>query len=70
MPDLTGDVTNPEVFVKILDGTPINGHHWIFYAGLTDLEYTITVFDTTTGEVKRYTKPAESSCGGFDTNGL
>ncbi|MBI2212750.1 MAG: DUF11 domain-containing protein [Acidobacteria bacterium] len=70
LPGLTGDPTNPEVFVKILDGTPVNGHNWIFYAGLTDFEYTITVIDVTTGALKRYVKPAASACGGFDTDGL
>lgn len=70
LPGLTGDASNPEVFVKVLDGTGVNGHHWIFYAGLTDLEYTMTVTDVTTGVVKSYTKAAASACGGFDTNGF
>ncbi|MFA6954716.1 MAG: Calx-beta domain-containing protein [Thermoanaerobaculia bacterium] len=70
LPGLTGDPTNPEVFVKVLDGTPVNGHNWIFFAGLTDLEYTLTVVDVTTGSLKTYTKKPGSACGGFDTNGL
>ncbi len=51
----------------MIDGTPVNGKHWVFYGGLTDLEYAITVTDTTTGRSKSYTKPAGSACGGFDT---
>jgi len=67
LPGLTGDPTNPEVFVKVLDGTPVNGYNWIFFAGLTDLEYTITVVDVTTEAINTYTKAAGTPCGGFDT---
>ena len=67
IPALTFNPSNPEVFVKILDGRTINGSFWIFYGGLTDLEYTITVTDFDTGAIKNYTKPGGSSCGGFDT---
>ncbi len=70
LPDLTSDATNPEVFVKVVDGRVVNGHFWIFFAGLTDLEYTVTVTDTTTGVVKSYTKAPGSACGGFDTDGF
>lgn len=68
LPGLTGDAGNPEVFIKILDGTPVNGKYWIFYGGLTDVEYTITVTERATGTVRTYTKPAGSSAGGFDTS--
>ncbi len=67
IPDLTFNPGNPEVFVKILDGRTVNGQFWVFYGGLTDLEYTLTVTDETTGRVRTYTKPAGSACGGFDT---
>jgi PKD repeat protein len=70
IPDLTGDPTNPEVFVKVLDGTAINGNYWTFYGGLTDLEYTISVKENATGRVKTYHKEAGSACGGFDTSGF
>jgi hypothetical protein len=68
LPSLTGDEGNPEVFVKVLDGRGVNGYFWLFYSGLTDLEYTVTVTDHRTGERKQYVKPAGSKCGGFDTN--
>jgi sugar lactone lactonase YvrE len=67
IPALTGNPSNPEVFVKVLDGRVINGYFWIFFSGLTDLEYTMTVTDTTTGTVKSYTKAGGSACGAFDT---
>jgi hypothetical protein len=49
LPSLTGQPTNPEVFVKILDGTTINGQYWVFYGHLTDLIYDITVTEVATG---------------------
>jgi hypothetical protein len=69
LPELTGTSDNPEVFVKMLDGRVVNGHFWVFFAGLTDLEYTLEVTDMTTGSVKSYTKAPGSACGAFDTNG-
>jgi len=67
IPAITGNANNPEVFVKMLDGTAINGAYWFFYGGLTDLEYTLTVTDVATGRQRTYTKPAGSECGGSDT---
>lgn len=68
IPALTSNAGNPEVFVKVLDGRPVNGSFWVFYGGLTDLEYTITVLDLATGRSRSYTKPPGESCGGFDTS--
>ncbi|MEO8196284.1 MAG: hypothetical protein ABI689_06140 [Thermoanaerobaculia bacterium] len=42
---------NPELVVKVLDGCGSNGHHWIYAAGLTDVEAHLTVTDTETSEV-------------------
>lgn len=60
--ELTGDTgwfwffdpANVEVVLKVLDGTPVNGHHWVFYGSLSSVEYTVTVTDTETGEVNTY----------------
>jgi hypothetical protein len=68
IPGLTGDPTNPEVFIKLLDATAFDGHYWVFYGGLTDLEYTITVREVSTGRTRTYFKPGGSACGGFDTS--
>jgi ELWxxDGT repeat protein len=46
--------TNVEVILKVLDGTPVNGHHWVFYGALSNVEYTVTVTDTQTGKVNTY----------------
>jgi PKD repeat protein len=68
LPALTRNPDNPEIFVKIVDGNFLNGHYWVFYGGLTDLEYTLTVRDELTGASKDYLKPAGSAAGGFDTS--
>jgi len=70
LPALTQNPDNPEVFVKILDGTPINGEFWVFYGHLTDLVYDLTVTEVATGIVKTYHKDAGNSAGGFDTSGF
>lgn len=67
LPALTSDPSNPEVFVKVIDGTAVNGRYWFFYGGLTDLEFTLTVREISTGRRRTYSKPAGSACGGFDT---
>jgi hypothetical protein len=45
---------NVELVVKALDGRAVNGFYWIFYGALSDVEYTITVTDTSNGAVKTY----------------
>jgi len=59
---------NVELVVKVLDGTPVNGHRWVFYGGLTDVEYTLRVEDLLSDEVRTYGHPAGDLCGGADTN--
>lgn len=48
---------NLELMVKVLDGRPANGHFWVFYGALSDVEYTLRVLDSTTGAVKTYHNP-------------
>ncbi len=45
---------NLELLVKVVDGRAFNGHFWVFYGALSDVAYTITVTDTTTGAVRTY----------------
>jgi hypothetical protein len=61
---------NVEVIVKVLDGRTINGHFWVFYGGLSNLEYTITVIDTVTGFRKTYTNPAHKFGSQGDTSAI
>ena len=68
LPDLTGNADNPEVFVKVLDGRDLNGKYWVFYGGLTDLEFTLTIIDNQTGVTRTYDKSPFTFCGGADTS--
>jgi hypothetical protein len=44
--------------VKVLDGTAVNGHFWVFAASLSDVQFAMTVTDTVTGAVRVYENPA------------
>ena len=68
IPSLTGNPGNVEVAVKMLDARVVNGKFWVFYGGLTDLEYTLTVTDVSTNATKTYTKPGLVFIGGADTS--
>jgi photosystem II stability/assembly factor-like uncharacterized protein len=49
---------NPELFVKVLDGRPVNGHWWVFYGSLSNVGFTITVTDNVTHETAVFHNPA------------
>ena len=51
------DPTNIELVVKVLDGCAINGHHWVFAAGLTDVAVDLKVRDLQTGLEREWTSP-------------
>ncbi|MEA2604424.1 MAG: hypothetical protein QOF89_5416 [Acidobacteriota bacterium] len=63
---LTGDTgyfwffspTNVEVILKVLDARSFNGHHWVYYGALSNVEYTLTITDTQTGAARRYVNPS------------
>ncbi len=46
-----------EVFVNLVDGRAFNGRIWVFGAGFTDLAFTVTVRDRSTGELRSYSQP-------------
>lgn len=58
---------NLELLVKVLDGVGVNGHYWVFYGALSNVEYTVTVENRWTGEIATYHNPAGNLCGGGDT---
>ena len=60
--------TNVELTVKVLDGRTFNGHFWVFYAALSNVEYTLTVTDTATGSAKTYLNPAGQFASVGDTS--
>lgn len=49
---------NAEVTVKVVDACSFNSRFWIFAAGMTDVGVDLTVLDTKSGIVKRYSAPA------------
>ncbi|HVT56903.1 MAG TPA: hypothetical protein VHR45_00760 [Thermoanaerobaculia bacterium] len=52
---------NVEFILKVLDGTPLNQHFWVFAGGLTNVKVVITVTDTQTGAMKTYTNPQDTA---------
>jgi len=48
---------NWEMLVKVLNGCGSNGHHWIFSAATTTVEYQLRVRNTATGAVAIYNNP-------------
>jgi pimeloyl-ACP methyl ester carboxylesterase len=62
---------NWELLVKVLDGCAVNGHRWVFSAATTNVEYTLKVTDTRTGESAIWTNPlGRSSPAVTDTDAL
>lgn len=59
---------NIELAVKALDGRTINNAFWVFAAGLTDVDYRLTVTDTVAGTSKTYSNPSRPFCGLGDTS--
>lgn len=49
--------TNPEMLIKIIDGCSLGGHFWVFYAATTNVGFTVTVTDTSTGHQATYSNP-------------
>jgi hypothetical protein len=45
----------------------VNGHFWLFYGALSDVQYTLTVTDTSSGAVRTYTNPAGQFASVADT---
>ena len=58
---------NPELVVKVLDGRALNGHFWVFFAGLSGVDSTLTVTDTATGVTKSYHHPEGAPASSADT---
>ncbi len=51
---------NVEVFVKVVRGCSFNDRFWFFAGGMTNVEVTLTVTDTQTGDVKTYVNPLDT----------
>ena len=59
--------TNVELVVKVLDGRGLNGHFWVFYGALSNVEYEMTVRDSETGDVRSYRNPSGQFASTGDT---
>jgi streptogramin lyase len=59
---------NVELIVKVLDGRAINGHFWVFYGALSNVQYTITVTDTQTNAHRDYENPNGNQASHADTS--
>ena len=57
--------TNVELVIKVLDARGVNGHFWVFYGALSNVQYEITVRDSQTGDVQTY----DNSAGQFASTG-
>lgn len=61
------DSSNLELVVKVLDGSALNQHFWVFYGALSNVQYEIKVTDTHTGTVRTYTNPQGTQASAADT---
>ncbi|HEX7182969.1 MAG TPA: hypothetical protein VF756_14095 [Thermoanaerobaculia bacterium] len=48
------DQSNVEMLLKVLNACDPYGKFWVFYAATTNVEFTVTVTDTETGQVQEY----------------
>ncbi len=48
---------NVEIVVKVLDGRSVNGHFWVFYGALSNVEFRLEVTDTESGKRRTYENP-------------
>jgi Fibronectin type III domain/Bacterial pre-peptidase C-terminal domain len=58
--------TAVEVLVRIQDARPFAPRFDVYYGGMTDVEYTVSVTDTQTGVTKTYRNPPGTVGGGVD----
>ncbi|MCP4660408.1 MAG: NAD(P)-binding protein [bacterium] len=55
------DPDNWELLVKVLDGCAVNQKYWVFAAATTNVEYTLEVTDSQSGQMKTYHNPLGTS---------
>ncbi len=60
--------TNVELMMKVLDARPVNGNFWVFFGALSNVRYSVTVTDSLTKAVKRYTNPNGTFASVGDTS--
>jgi hypothetical protein len=60
--------SNVELIVKVLDARALNGHFWVFYGALSNVEYEMTVRDLVTGDIRVYDNPSGQFASAGDTS--
>ena len=61
------DPANVELVVKVLDARAINGAFWVFFGALSDVQYSLRVLDTETGQDRAYDNPRGTFASVGDT---
>lgn len=61
------DPESIDLIIKIIDGSVLNDHVWVFFGGLSDVIYEMRVTDTLTAKTKTYKNLAGTVCGAPDT---
>jgi hypothetical protein len=59
---------NLELLVKVVDGHAFNGKFWVFIGAASNVEYTVTVTDTSTASVRTYFNPEGTLASYADAN--
>jgi hypothetical protein len=59
---------NLELLVKVVNGNAFNGRYWVFIGSASNVEYAVSVTDTSTGAVKTYFNPQGTLASYSDTN--
>jgi len=49
--------SNIEMLIKVVNGCGLTNTHWVFFAATTNVQFTVTVVDVTTGKTKVYFNP-------------
>ncbi len=58
---------NVELALKILDGRPVNGKFWVFYASLSNVRFVVRIYDESGSLVKVYRNPPRTLASVADT---
>jgi Fibronectin type III domain len=61
-----GNPQDIEVVVRLVDARPFAPRFDVYYGGLTDVEYTVTVMDALTGTIRQYHNDPGTVGGGVD----
>lgn len=63
------NANNWEMLIKVLNGCALTNNYWVFFAATTDVQFVVTITDTTTGKVKTYLNPQGTSADAVTDTG-